>query len=52
MFYIVRYWMAGRAYEQSFDTLEAARDCLNHMEVHAELYVWLGGREEYMEGVN
>ena len=52
MFYIVRYWTAGRPQEQTFDTLEAARDYLRHMEVHAELFVWLAGREEFMEAVN
>ena len=52
MFYIVRYWMAGRAQEQTFDTLESARDCLRHMEDHAELFVWLDGREWFMDSVN
>ena len=52
MFYIVRYWMAGRPREQTFDTLEAARDFLQHMECHAELFTWLASREEFMEAVN
>lgn len=52
MFYIVRYWMAGRAYEQSFDTLEEAKFYLHQVDEHAELFVWLSGREEFMEAVN
>lgn len=49
MFYIVRYWLNGQPQEQTFDDLEEARDFLHHM-AKAQLFVWLGGREEYMEG--
>lgn len=50
MFYIVRYWMAGKPYEQNFDTLDEARNFAHALDCRAEIYVWLGGREEYMEG--
>ena len=49
MFYIVREWLNGQPNEQTFDDLDAARAYLYSAEGPADLYVWLAGREEYME---
>lgn len=52
MFYIVRAWDAGRIIEYEYDTLEGAQAHMNLETRHAELYVWLGGREEFFSSVN
>ena len=49
MFYIVREWLNGLPNEQTFDDLNAARAYLYSAEGPADLYVWLAGREEFME---
>ena len=49
MFYIVRGWIDGAQYEQEFDDLQSAQSFLYQVEGRAELYVWLGGREYFME---
>jgi len=49
MYYIVRGWLNGQPYEQTFDNLQAARTYLFSVEGHADLFAWLAGREEYME---
>ena len=51
MFYIVRYWLAGTLYEENFDDLPTARAFMRECGCDAELYVWFGGEEKYMEGV-
>ena len=51
MFYIVRTFEDGRIQEQEFDSLDEARDYMQTMTGHAELYVWIGGEEKYMESV-
>ena len=49
MFYIVRGWLNGQPYEHAFDEPNAARAHLYSIEGHADLYVWLAGREEHIE---
>ena len=51
MFYIVRTFEAGRIREQEFDSLNEAREYMQTMTDHAELYVWIGGEEKFMESV-
>ena len=51
MFYIVRTFEADRIHEQEFDSLDEARDYMQTMTDHAELYVWIGGEEKFMESV-
>ena len=49
MYYIIRAWINGEPFAQTFNTLEEARALLRLLTVHAELYVFLNGREEFME---
>ena len=49
MYYIIRAWIDGQPFAQTFDSLEEARTVLHMLTVHAELYVFLNGREEFME---
>ena len=52
MFYIVRIWEDGRIREQEFDSLDEARDYMQTLTGHAEMYVWIGREEKFMEQVN
>ena len=52
MFYIVKVYAAGDIQTRNFDELDAARSYIRAQVHHAELYVWLAGREEFMESVN
>lgn len=49
MYYIIRAWIDGQPFAQTFDTLEEARTVLHMLTVHGELYVFLNGHEEFME---
>ena len=53
MFYIVRIYAAGCCVQEIQDSrLEEARAHMRATAHPAELYVWLNGREEFMESVN
>jgi hypothetical protein len=52
MFYIVRELEDGVFTEYTYDKQEAAEAHMQQTTNHAELYVWLAGREEYMYSVN
>ena len=52
MFYIVRIYAAGSVQEYQYNELEDAQAHMRAAGSHAELYVWLNGREEFMESVN
>lgn len=52
MLYIVKVYKDGQMYEYKYGLLEHAREHLKFENSYAELYVWLDGREEFMEAVN
>ena len=52
MFYIVRIYAAGSVQEYRYNELKTAQAYMRAAEYHAELYVWMNGREEFMESVN
>ena len=53
MFYIVRIYAAGCCVQEiQYTRLEEARAHMRSTEYHAKLYVWLNGREDFMESVN
>lgn len=52
MFYIVKVYEGGQIYEYEYGLLEHARQHMQMEQYHAELYVWLDGREMFMESVN
>ena len=51
MFYIVRVWEPGGICEYRYDRLVDAQAHMQQTADHAELYVWLAGREMYMDSV-
>ncbi len=52
MLYIVRVFEDGQIYEYEYGTLEHAQAHMNAETAHAELYVYMNGREEYVDSVN
>jgi len=52
MYYIVRAWDEYQADEYQYDTLEEAQAQMSDEQRHAELFVWLDGREEFIGSVN
>lgn len=51
MFYIVRVWEIGGICEYRYDRLVDAQAHMQQTADHAELYVWLAGREMFMDSV-
>lgn len=49
MFYIVRVWENGSIIDYEYDTQEEAQEHLMATDHRAEMYVWLEGREMFME---
>lgn len=52
MFYIVRVWESGSICEYHYDRQEDAEAHMKQATEHAEMYVWLAGREWFMSSVN
>ena len=52
MFYIVRVWEPGSICEYHYDKQEEAEAHMQQATEHAEMYVWLAGREWFMSSVN
>ena len=52
MFYIVRVWEDEGVCEYTYDSKEGALAHMQETEYHAEMYVWLEGREWYYDSVN
>ena len=52
MFYIVRVWENGSICEYHYDRQKDAETHMQETAEHAEMYVWLEGREWFMSSVN
>ena len=52
MLYIVKVYADGEVYEYEYGLLEHAQEHMHMERCRAELYVWLNGREEFIESVN
>ena len=52
MIYIVKVYEDGEVYEYEYSNEKHAREHMEWEKCHAELYVWLAGREYFMDSVN
>ena len=52
MIYIVRVYEDSEIYEYEYSNEKHAREHMAWEKCHAELYVWLDGREWFMDSVN
>lgn len=52
MLYIVRVYDAGSIFDYEYACQEQADEHMRSEHCHAEMYVFLNGREEYMYSVN
>ena len=52
MYYIVYVWEDGTICEYHYDRQEDAKAHMEQTTNHAEMYVWLAGREWFMDSVN
>ena len=52
MYYIVCVWESSGICEYHYDRLVDAETHMNNTTDHAEMYVWLAGREWYFDSVN
>lgn len=52
MLYIVKVYEGDEIHVYEYGLLEHAREHMRWETLHTELYVWLEGREEFMEAIN
>ena len=52
MIYIVRVYDGQEVYDYEYSNEQHAREHMTWEKFHAELYVWLDGREWFMYSVN
>jgi hypothetical protein len=52
VFYIVRVWEPDGVNDYEYNSQEDAQAHMQTTEYHAEMYVWLAGREWFMSSAN